>query len=372
MDNIGTILLWAAYLLLVVIGLFVKSSKVYDASFVIFFSLITWLNTDAADLLDVYMPIYINPQHDWGVEPGWTFLCNVGNALGLTYNGFVCVLCVLSASLLVFLISHMTVNSSFYIALFLVYPGLISIVQFRQFVASVVVMAGIYLLMHEKKASLPAFIFCVLVGFSIHRSSIIMAALGIVPFYSKMTKGVRWILAAIGIGLLVLCISNAQVLGQMVFGKTKTDAYLRSLSGDTSSGLAGNASTLTIALIDIFLTAFIGVFVAYCARKCEKAGLCSLLGSKILSGSNLMMYALIPLLFVTEDFMRFERYGFMLALLVFSMMPYLKKRHMLFSCKAFLLLICCAFAYMYVLRGTTFGVVVEPLLSFEYFPMFLR
>ena len=318
------------------------------------------------------MPMYLNPQYDWGVEPGWTLLCNVGNALGLTYNGFACVLCILATSLLVFLVRRMAVNSSFYIALFLVYPGLISIVQFRQFVASVIVLAGVYWLLREEKMSLPVFACCVLVGFAIHRSAIIMAVLGIVPFYSRFPKRLRWILALLAIGLLVWCMSNSRLLGQMMFGETKTDAYLRSLDGDTSSGLGGNASTLTIALIDVFLTIFVGLFVAICARKCEKDGLISNHASLTVSVSNLMMLALVPLLFVTEDFMRFERYGFMLALLAFSMMPYLKKRHVLFSCKAFLILICYAFTYMYVLRGSTFSVVVEPLLSFEYFPMFFQ
>lgn len=366
--NAGTFLLWASYSILILLGLFVRRSKCYDACFIVFMGVVAWLNTDSADILDVYMPMYAAPQLDWDTEPGWLFLCSVGNALGLTYNGFAFLLTLLVSTALVVFARKMTPNESFFLALFLVYPGLLSLVQFRQFIASVIALIGVLVLASGRKGKWVWFILLLSIAFLMHRSSIILASLAVVPIYRRIPKRLRWISIAFGAFLLVEVVMNAQIISTFFFGEVKTGAYFRSLSGDTSAGSAGNVSSLSIALIDVFLTALLCVLVPLFAKRLQENAVEDSSFLRLATFANIAMVVLIPMLFITEDFMRFERYGFMLALCVFAGMPYLAKRHALFSCKAFLLAICFAFCWMYAIRGATFGAVMGPLLSFEYFP----
>lgn len=366
--NAGTFFLWATYLILILLGLFVRRSKCYDACFIVFMGVVAWLNTDSADILDVYMPMYAAPQLDWDTEPGWLFLCSVGNALGLSYNSFAFLLTLLVSTALVVFARKMTPNESFFLALFLVYPGLLSLVQFRQFIASVIALIGVLVLASGRKGKWVWFILLLSIAFLMHRSSIILASLAIVPIYRRIPKRLRWIAIAFGAFLLVEMVMNAQIISTFFFGEVKTGAYFRSLSGDTSAGSAGNASSLGIALIDVFLTALLCVLVPLFAKRLQENAVEDSSFLRLATFANIAMVVLIPMLFITEDFMRFERYGFMLALCVFAGMPYLAKRHALFSCKAFLLAICFVFCWMYAIRGATFGAVMGPLLSFEYFP----
>ena len=366
--NTGTLILWATYLMLILLGLFVRKSKCYDACFVVFMGVVAWLNTDSADILDVYMPMYAAPQLDWGTEQGWLFLCKVGNALCLSYNGFVFFLSLFASTALVIFARKTTPNESFYLALFLVYPGLLSLVQFRQFIATAIALIGVLVLASGRRGKWVWFFLLLLVAFSMHRSAIILVLLAIVPIYRRVPKKLRWLATAFGAFLLVEAVINAQSISTFIFGEVKTGAYFRSLSGDASAGSAGNASSLGIALIDIFLTVFLCVLVPFFAKRLQEDAVEDSAFLKFASFANIATIVLVPMLFITEDFMRFERYGFMLALCIFAGMPYLAKRHVLFSCKAFLLAICFAFCWMYAIRGTTFGAVIGPLLSFEHFP----
>lgn len=368
--NMGTVFLWATYVVLIMLGLFLKRSRAYGVTVVLFFGLLAWVNTDAADLLGVYMPMYETPRMVQGTEPGWMFLCAIGRALGLTYNGFACIVSVIATALVAHFARKTTPNSSFYLALFLVYPGLISLVQFRQFVATAIAMLGVLALSGEHKHKWLLFAVTILVAFSMHRTAIIIGFVALVFIYQAVSKRARFIMITIIVLCMVAIIMNVRAVGDFFFGEVKTSAYLRATTGDLSSGSGGNASSTVIAAIDVALTLFMCLFVPYCARKLSHDDVEDdrLLG--LISFANVMMVALVPLLLITEDFMRFERYGFALALCTFAGMPSLRKRHPLFSCKAFLLLICFAFCWMYAMRGTTFDAVIAPLLSFEYFPPF--
>lgn len=366
--NAGTLILWTTYLTLILLGLFVRKSKCYDVCFVVFMGVVAWLNTDSADILDVYMPMYAAPQLDWGTEQGWLFLCKVGNALGLSYNGFVFILTLLASTALVIFACKTTPNESFYLALFLVYPGLLSLVQFRQFIATAIALIGVLVLASGRRGKWVWFFLLLLIAFSMHRSAIVLVLLAVVPIYRRVPKKLRWLAITLGAFFLVEAVINAQSISTFFFGEVKTGAYFRSLSGDTSAGAGGNASSLGIALIDIFLTVFLCVLVPLFAKRLKEDADEDSAFLQFASFANIAMLVLVPMLFITEDFMRFERYSFMLALCIFAGMPYLSKRHVLFSCKAFLVAVCFAFCWMYAIRGATFGAVIGPLLSFEYFP----
>ena len=83
---------------------------------------------------------------------------------------------------------------------------------------------------------------------------------------------------------------------------------------------------------------------------------------------NLCLLVLVPVVFLTNDFMRFERYGITLALALFAMMPSLKRRAPILSCKALYVGVCLLFAFFYV--ANTFDSVYVALLNPETIPPF--
>lgn len=368
-----TVLLWTAYISLIIIGLFVKRSIAYDLLIIGFLGFVAWIATDTADL-PYYVRIYLTPSDYLNVEGGWRLLCSLGVALGLSYNGFACVITVAATALLVVFARRATPNESFFLSMFLIYPGLISLVQFRQYVASTIVLIGVLALSGKKRYSWPVFIGSLVLAFLIHKSSIIVGFVALVPFFNKLNKHGR-IIASIVMGVaLAALLVKAKDFSFLVFGQEQSEVYLRAASGDTSIKDGGNAISAFGALRNLVFIFGIAFLSLYCVALGEKKRNAlwvkrqSLL--KLSQFINIAMIALVPFVVISGDFMRFERYGFMFALVIFTYMPYIAKRHVLFSTKAFYVFIATVFLYFLFLNGSTFNTTVEALLSFEYFPNF--
>lgn len=366
-----TFLLWTGYILLIVIGLFVKRSVTYDVLVIAFLGFLAWAATDTADLA-YYTRIYLSPNDYLNVEGGWRFLCSLGSAFGLSYNGFACVVTVAATTLLVVFARRATPNESFFLSLFLIYPGLISLVQFRQYVASTIVLVGVLVLSEKKRYSWPVFAGSLVLGFLIHKSSIIVGFIALAPFYNGLNKHGK-IIASIVLGMaLVVLLAKAKDISFLVFGQEQSEVYLRAASGDTSIQDGGNAISTLGALRNLVFIFGIALLSLYCVAlgKKEKNALW-IKREPLLELSqfiNMAMIALVPFVVISGDFMRFERYGFMFALVIFSYMPYIAKRHVLFSTKAFYVFVATVFLYFLFLNGGTFDTTVDALLSFEYLP----
>lgn len=368
-----TFLLWTTYIFLIVIGLFVKRSIAYDALVIFFLGFLAWAATDTADL-PYYTRIYLVPNSYLNVEGGWRFLCSLGTGFGLSYNGFASVVTVAATTLLVIFARRATPNESFFLSLFLIYPGLISLVQFRQYVASTIVLIGALILSERKRYGWPVFIGSLVLAFLIHKSSIIVGFVALAPFYSKLSKHGKTITSiALFIALAVLLV-KAKEFSFLVFGQEQSEYYLRAASGDMSIQDGGNAISTLGALRNLVFIFGIALLCMYCVALGgkEKTKLwikhdTLLMLSRFI---NVAMIALVPFVVISGDFMRFERYGFMFALIIFSYMPYIPKRHVLFSAKAFYVFVAFIFLYFLFLNGGTFDTTVDALLSFEYLPSF--
>lgn len=360
-----SIVLWTVYIALILSGLFLKRSRVYDVAVIIFMGILALLNTKAADLQNIYMPIYSNPDlYVATMDPGWIFLCKIGSLLGLSYNGFACIVAMIATAIFAYYGRRATPNESFFLALFLVYPGLMSLVQFRQFVASAVALIAVLELSKGGKRGWISFVIAILLAFSFHRSAIIVGTVALMPLFTKFGKRGRFLAIGIALIILVYVTVHAVSLSNFFFGDYRTSVYLGETSVDNREnsffgGLRNAAYTVGLCL-----------FVPYCSKLMladggeQKRRLLNLI-----SFANISIVAVLPFLFITNDFMRFERYAFSLGLTVFAGMPYIRNRHVLFSCKAFLLFVCFLFCYSLVIKGT-FDSVIGALLSFDYVPSF--
>ena len=342
---------WAPYILLIFIGLFCKSSKAYDFTVIIFMGVLAWLNTTAADYTFVYLPTYLHPFDAYDMDLGWSFICYFGSMIGLYYNGFAAIVTVIAMMLFRWFGKRLGANTSFMLALFLIYPGLISLVQFRQFVASAVGCAGLAYLWTFKGERRYVIAGALLVAaFLLHRTALVLV-LALLPSVLARTGKRGRVIAVLGLtAIACVLLVNSEVIAGQLFGDTKTDIYLGA-AGDSrgvtfSGGLKNMALLFLMAAIPYLCCRYMAM-----VNGTLKDGLFDWGVGKPALGIfflNLALIALVPVVFITNDFMRFERYGITLALALFSMMPELSKRARFLSCKATYVAIGLLFAYFYV------------------------
>lgn len=365
-------MLWFIYIAMIAVGLFVKNSKAYDFSVILFMGLLAWLNTDAADYSAIYLATYLAPTSMYDMDTGWVFLNQVGSSLGLYYNGFACVVVILSLLLYREFGRRIGANTSFMLALFAIYPGLMSIVQFRQFVASCVGAMALAVICSNKRSKYIYFIILASCAFLIHRSAAVIFLVLLFPMLKAAGRRGRLFAIALVVMAGIYAVFNASSLGVMLFGEFRTGVYMGAADGTTAISRWGG-------IRNAILVAAIALSSYLCCRYMAREAMGSAKPSdyfswpipdaaKIIALLNIVLLALIPVVFITNDFMRFERFGLTYALGLFAMMQQVKNRHIVLSCKAFYVAICFVFAYFLV--ANTFDSVYGALLSFEYVPPF--
>lgn len=367
-------MLWLFYVVLIVLGLLLKKSMVYDFLVIVFLGVLSWINIDAADYKSVYLPIYQNPFADTNVDFGWSILCEIGNLIGLSYNGFACILTVLALVALRQVGRYLEVNTSFMLALFMIYPGLMSIVQFRQFIASVIGALALMVFASSIRYKYIWFSLLIVVAFLIHRSAAILLVLLFMPLLHICKRTGKAIVLALFFCVGIIVFLNANAIGSLIFGEYRTDVYLGASGGENIVSPLGGIRNMLL----IFAMAFVvyNCYRAICkiSSSISVEGISSIHIAKIGRYTmllNVSMIVLIPFVFISNDFMRFERYAFTYALILFAIMPAILVKHFRFlSCKFFYVFICLIFAYFYV--ANSFESVFGALLSFETFPQFFE
>jgi hypothetical protein len=312
---------------------------------------------------------YQQPELWTGLEPGWRALCRIGGTLGLSYNGFACILAIVSTYLLYLFAKGAGINTSFFLSLFLIYPGLISLVQFRQFFASAIVAAGVLFLCREGRLKYIWFLLAVALAFTIHRSALVMAMLVFFPLIDREKGKSRMLLIMPVLAIAVFVLFNAEEFATFAFGESKTSAYLQK-----TDSVAAAASYLGGIRNIVYLVGMgaLALLCAYVLRGDETGS--ALLRERhdlwlAVIGGNIAMLALLPFATIGNDFMRFQRYAFTLSNALFALMPMMKRKNSVLSCKALYVAVCLAFAYPFVIAGTSDSVYVS-LLSIEAFPPF--
>lgn len=308
-------MLLTIYLLLILCGVFIKESKVYNFLTVSFLGFITLDNYSAADYASLYLPTYLNPSFDSKVGAGWIYLCYLGNFIHLSYNSFAAIVCMLCVGCLILVSSKLHINSSFVLCIFLIYPGLISIVQFRQFVASILTLVAVCVLCSNKKGKIIYYYILILVASSIHSSAIIMFLIPILFYYNKLKKVSKIIFGFFLIFAVVYVFSNYEKIALMFFGE-KTNIYLS--DGAMNHSLFGQFK-------NVFLLVLMAVWAFTCERNLSfnryvdgKNSEYSARVFKCFLYANYLMLIFLPVISITDDFMRFERYAFTCDIFIFS------------------------------------------------------
>lgn len=364
-------MLWIPYVLLVLVGLFCNNSKTFDLIVILFMGTLAWLNTSAADYASVYLPIYLNPFGAHDMDPGWVWLCYFGAKAGLTYNGFSFFVVIASMVLYREFGRRIGANTSLMLSLFLIYPGLMSLVQLRQFVAcSVACFAFALFWTSDNKLRNIFFVALMLLAFSLHRSAVVLL-LALLPDFIAAAGRRGRVLAVLFLAIIgFFLLSNWRDLSIQLFGENRTFVYLGATGGANAVSTLGGMSNVLMLVLAALLPYFCCRHISKLNNTLEASVLDWRIGKAPLGilFLNASLLVLVPVVFLTNDFMRFERHGLSMALGLFAMMPSLEKRSPLLSCKALYVAVCLVFACLYV--ANSFDSVYTALLNPNGFPPF--
>lgn len=142
--EIDTVLFLPIYLAIVTWGLFAKKTRVYDYIVIVFFCLIALNGTNGQDFA-YYQDNYLHPEHyaPGVIEPGWQFLCSLFRSMGFGYGFFYAIMTLFSLLIILAVIRWLDVDRGVFWSCLLICPGLMNLVQFRQFVAMAIGLAAI-------------------------------------------------------------------------------------------------------------------------------------------------------------------------------------------------------------------------------------
>lgn len=287
--------LFVLFCLLALIGFFKKDSKfVALLIFVFAWILIGW-NYESPDMdnyvwkyeaSDTWLSAYLGTG---SVEPGYSFLCYLGNLLGLSFMAFKQIMSAISFFLVGAFISRVGKNYALIATCYMVSILVIDVIQIRNFFAMAVLLFGFRYLLKPKMAvsDVVKYIVCVLIAASIHISMV---------FY------LLFILARkpIKVWHLIILITVAFMLKATIFGffTNTIDSHKVERYEGLSSLLGGAFNTF------IFCANALFIIWAYNKRFRNMGDMDLFPDGLTLKNSNLMLLIVIPFLFDNGSYSR--------------------------------------------------------------------
>ena len=163
-------LLLLIYIILIIAGIINKKSHFL---FIITF-LFAWILI-AGNYQNADYGQYVQ-RYGWGkdilVDFGFSFLCQFFLNFGFEYQGFKAVVSFICLLMIFRSINKLSPYSSFGAALFLLFPFVIDVTQFRNFIAYSIVFYAIPFLFHEGRNNVIKYVIIVLLASSIHATSL--------------------------------------------------------------------------------------------------------------------------------------------------------------------------------------------------------
>lgn len=173
----GDVMLYAAAAILIILGFIFPKNKMLTAVMLVFMWILLAFNTGNADF-QAYESIYANiARGDLWVttvdEEGFIYLCYYcASVLNLDYSQFLVLYSTICTLLFAVMVKLYTENSNIVIGLFIIYSYWCMICQVRSYLATILVLIGMYfLLYYDGKFSMLLFFTFVIVGGFFHRTA---------------------------------------------------------------------------------------------------------------------------------------------------------------------------------------------------------
>ncbi|NQX45868.1 EpsG family protein [Paenibacillus tritici] len=177
-----------------------------------------------ADYLNYYTA-YQN-QYAPTFEIGFRFLMKICFAFGLSYDSFLLFIFIIGISLRILFIKNVA-NINYVLALFLIYPFIIEIVQVRTFLAMSIVIFSMNYLLFDKRGNVLKYIICISLACTIHSLSVFLFPIIIIKF-NRIRSLIKYI-PVLTLVIIIFLIYNGFSLSFMSGIFSKIDSERASL-----------------------------------------------------------------------------------------------------------------------------------------------
>lgn len=259
------VLLILYFFLIILNILFPKNKALTIIDFVYMWILIGWSYGNAD--YNLYVSRYSYPDRYVTLEPLYVSVEKLFSSYGYDYESFLLIMSFICLLIKFILINKMSSRQNIVIAMYLLFPFLMDIVQIRSFYASTLVMVAIYVLLQKKKFSIPVYIALILFSTMIHSLCIVYLVLIIAVLIKteKLHDFSRKIILAVA-GATALLVSGilykvlyyiATIFG---FGTKFAETVI-------AAGMAYKVTNKMVYMAEIILFFLIANFICLKARK---------------------------------------------------------------------------------------------------------
>ncbi|WP_176706032.1 EpsG family protein [Paenibacillus hemerocallicola] len=304
--------------LLGIIGLTIKKSKVVFGVLFIFMWILFGWNTGNADYFGYEQTYYsLESYNGFNVyfaeyEIGYRFVYKLAHAFGMNYNTFLIVYSLIGLMLISNTILKYSAKPSYVMALYLIYPFLMDIVQIRNFMSMAIIIFAARYLFSSRKGDLFRYVLFVLLAASFQVVGLFYLILLLAKVRARI-KLVKWIsLITIFLVLFLILLMSGiaiPILGGMAYLGTKTSI------------------TTQIGYLFYFIIGFLLVRFSY--KKVRTLEDSSSSGKHVVDYSkmnmaniilniNIIILCVYPLVFFSTEFMRLYRNILLLNYILFS------------------------------------------------------
>ena len=311
-----------------------------------------------------------------GMSKGWYYLCLFFSKVGLSYRGMTAVLIVVSCYLINLFLKKTKCNQKIFWGLFVIFPGIIQLVQLRFFFGTSIVFFGLFFILDLRKDGIKStimglikFTICVLLAYYIHSSCIIFIMYVFVPLFDRIGQKKTIFIFIISSLLLSTFVPRLTSIIEIFVSQEKFTRYFESSISET---------TLTWFMQILFVWIFCLIVCYYCNKeyritmlKVENKSVIftEAFGIRILTCVSLLCFTL-PFLSFDRNFHRFLEIGYMLVYVYISVIWHnskieLKNKYILLSIFVGIILI---ITYIY----TPYLTVIKPFFEFSGFHSLIR
>ena len=183
-------MMFIVFLFLIVIGMIIKKSKLYEILIIAFMAIITLYGENIADFENYQNAYnYIATGHNYtDLGKGWYYLCSFGAKLNLTYAQFKTIIMIISLLLIFDTIKYFVGNNKYkttILSLYLIFPALLDCIQIRFLLAEAIVIFAFRYLFRNDKKSLIIYSLLVLLASTIHSSVLLYFIFLLYKFIGK-------------------------------------------------------------------------------------------------------------------------------------------------------------------------------------------
>lgn len=253
-------MLIVAYIIAVFYVLFIKKTEKY--TWVLAASILAFLSVTSSDYADLvnYIPLfeYVNyvdfPIAIQTTGIGWTCLNKLFYMIGLNYRGLVLLMLYVNYFIMHVAVKRLKANENLYFGLFLIFPAVIQLVQFKFFTGFCIVLLGYSLLLTSEQLPIVKYIALVVLASTIHTSCLVFLVLLLVK-RKHYNRRIFIIIAALLAIIMLIFMNHIVRIASLFLNSRMVNRYL--IDSITPSSLAWIIAIFSVWLISFIISKYL-------------------------------------------------------------------------------------------------------------------